>query len=297
MSFVPKADGKVRSVVDLVHLNKFVERPTHPFPTPRDIIAQVPQTAKCFAVFDALHGYWQIPLDQESKPLTTFITEFGCYRYLRAPMGLTSSGDEFCARTDKALSGIPGVHKLVDDILVYGKDQDELMGRIKQVFTRCEEWGITLSKEKHQLGNEVKFAGYVLNAEGTKPDPDKVAAIGKFPEPTNLTDLRSFMGLVNQFADFAPDLKHAMLPLKALLSKKNAFVWTDDHGAAMIKVKEIITDPNGPVLRHFDPKLPTVPCKKTRLFPDTIWKTCSSSVHSKGTKIFHTSFERPKSDL
>ena len=256
MSFVPKADGKVRSVVDLVHLNKFVERPTHPFPTPRDIIAQVPQTAKCFAVFDALHGYWQIPLDQESKPLTTFITEFGCYRYLRAPMGLTSSGDEFCARTDKALSGIPGVHKLVDDILVYGKDQDELMGRIKQVFTRCEEWGITLSKEKHQFGNEVKFAGYILNAEGTRPDPDKVAAIGKFPEPTNLTDLRSFMGLVNQFADFAPDLKHAMLPLKGLLSKKNAFVWTDDHGAAMIKVKEIITDPNGPVLRHFDPKLP-----------------------------------------
>ena len=115
---------------------------------------------------------------------------------------------------------------------------------------------MTLLKEKHQFGSEVKFAGYILNAEGTKPDPDKVAAIGKFPEPTNLTDLRSFMGLVNQFADFAPDLKHTMQPLKGLLSKKNAFVWTDDHGAAMIKVKEIITDPNGPVLRHFDPKLP-----------------------------------------
>ena len=97
MSFVPKPNGKVRSVVDLVHLNKFVERPTHPFPTPKDIMAQIPHTAKYFAVFDALHGYWQIPLDEESKPLTTFITEFGRYRYLRAPMGLTSSGDEFCA--------------------------------------------------------------------------------------------------------------------------------------------------------------------------------------------------------
>ena len=97
MSFVPKPDGDVRPVVDLVHLNKFVERPVHPFPTPRDIIAQIPGTSKYFAVFDAKSGYWQIALDEESKPLTTFITEWGCYCYLRAPMGLTSSGDEFCA--------------------------------------------------------------------------------------------------------------------------------------------------------------------------------------------------------
>ena len=108
-----------------------------------------------------------------------------------------SSGDEFCARTDKALSGIPGVHKLVDDIIVYGQDADELMDRFKQVFKRCEEWGITLSKEKYQFGEEVKFEGYIINSEGTKPDPEHVAAIGEFSEPKNLTDPRSFMGLAN----------------------------------------------------------------------------------------------------
>ena len=64
------------------------------------------------------------------------------------------------------------------------------------------------------------------------------------------------MGLANQFTSFAPDLKHAMVPLKGLLSKKNAFVWSDEHEVAMEKVKEILTDPNGPVLRHFDPTLP-----------------------------------------
>ena len=193
MSFVPKPGGKVRSVVDLVELNKYVERPTHPFPAPRDIIAQIPSTSKCFAVFDALHGYWQIPLDEESKPLTTFITEFGRYRYLHAPMGLTSSGDEFCALTDKALSGIPGVHKLVDDILFYGEDHEELLDRIRQVFKRCQEWGITLSKDKYQYGSEVKFAGFIINGDGTKPDPKLAAAISEFPAPTDLTNLRSFM--------------------------------------------------------------------------------------------------------
>ena len=70
--------------------------------------------------------------------------------------------------------------------------------------------------------------------------PDKVTAIKDFPEPTNLTNLRSFMGLANQFADFAPDMKHAMIPLKGLLSKKNAFIWIDEHGAAIKQVKDIL---------------------------------------------------------
>ena len=104
MSFVPKPNGKVRSVVDLVQLNKFVERPTHPFPAPKDIVARVPKGAKCFAVFDATNGYWQIPLEEESRKYMTFMTEWGRFRYKRAPMGLVSSGDEFCARTDRALA-------------------------------------------------------------------------------------------------------------------------------------------------------------------------------------------------
>ena len=75
MSFVPKPNGKVWSVVDLVQLNKFVERPTHPFPAPKDIVARVPKGAKCFAVFDAANGYWKIPLEEESRKYTTVMTK------------------------------------------------------------------------------------------------------------------------------------------------------------------------------------------------------------------------------
>jgi hypothetical protein len=77
MSFVPKPNGKVRSVVDLVQLNKFVDRPTHLFPAPKDIVARIPKGSKCFAVFDAANGYWQIPLEEESRPYTCFMTEWG----------------------------------------------------------------------------------------------------------------------------------------------------------------------------------------------------------------------------
>ena len=256
MSFVPKPNGKIRSVIDLTGLNQYVQRPTHPFPCPKDIVATIPADTKVFAVFDATHGYWQLELDEESKPLTTFITEFGRYRYCRAPMGLASSGDEFCARSDKALAGIEGVKKIVDDILIYGRNYEELLQRICKVFQKCQEWGITLSKEKLQLGNNVKFAGYVITDEGTKPDPEKVEAIEKFTVPKNLTDLRSFMGLTNHFADFAPDLKHAMAPMKGLLSKKNAFLWTKEQDESMEKVRKILTDPNGNVLKHYDPTKP-----------------------------------------
>ena len=93
--FVMKPNGGVRSVVDLQGLNEYVQRPIHPFPVARDIIANIPSGTNWFAVFDCKHGYWQIELDAESKPKTTFLTEFGRYRYRRAPMGLTSSGDEF----------------------------------------------------------------------------------------------------------------------------------------------------------------------------------------------------------
>ena len=116
--FVPKPDGDVRMVPDLVHLNKFVKRPIHPFKPPKDIIALVDPHAKYFATFDAKHGYWQVVLDPDSRHLTTIITEYGLYRFIRAPMGLTSSGDIFCQKTDEALAGIPELQKLVDNIMI-----------------------------------------------------------------------------------------------------------------------------------------------------------------------------------
>ena len=76
------------------------------------------------------------------------MTEWGRYRYKRAPMGLVSSGNEFCARTDRALAGITGVYKLVDDILIYGENHEELLHRIKLAFQQSSEWGITLSNKK-----------------------------------------------------------------------------------------------------------------------------------------------------
>ena len=115
------------------------------------------------------------------------------------------------------------------------------------VFQRCLEWGITLSRKKYQFGPEVKFAGYIVNEEGTRMNPDLVAAIAKFPAPKDITNLRSLIGLVNRFNDQNPNLKHAMVSWQGLLKKCNKYEWGNVHEAALTKVKEIITNPAGPI--------------------------------------------------
>ncbi|CAB4066495.1 unnamed protein product [Lepeophtheirus salmonis] len=116
--------------------NTYVVRHTHSFPASEDIIASIPSDTKWYAIFDCLHGYWQIPLDEESKPLTTFVIEFDGYLYNRAPMGLASSDDKLCRRADMAPSGLSSITKLVEDIFIFVRLYDELLSRICDVFAR-----------------------------------------------------------------------------------------------------------------------------------------------------------------
>lgn len=77
-----------------------------------------------FSTFDVAHGYWQVPLEEASQDLTTFMTPWGRYKFLRGTMGLISAGDEFCRRVDAALTGMPNMIKVVDDMCMYGTDMD-----------------------------------------------------------------------------------------------------------------------------------------------------------------------------
>ena len=150
-----------------------------------------------------------------------------------------------------ALAGLPGIEKLVDDILVKAATKEELLERTEKVIKRCQETNITLNSKKIQIGQSVKFGGHIITSEGSSPDPDKVRAIKDFPTPTNVTDVRSFMGLSNQFMDYLPDLKQNLEPIKDLLKKQNAFLWTSDHAKAMEQVKTLITEESS--LARFDP--------------------------------------------
>ena len=263
MTLVRKRNGKLRPCIDMRNLNKYVMRPHFPINTPKDAISTVPPDAKYFSVFDASNGYYQVPLDEESKKLTCFITPFCRYELNRGAQGLSCTGDEYNRRNATSLEKIPNARLVVDDVLGYtvSPEQKDHKVLVREFLQVCRERKITLNPNKMLLGQrEVKFAGYIVGRDGIKADPEKIIAIKNFPKPKNLTDLRSFQGLVEQLGGFSSDVAEAMTPLRPLMSPKAEFIWNEDHEKAFEAAKLALSKP--PILTTFDPK------RETRLETD-----------------------------
>ena len=136
-----------------------------------NIMQSIPHGQKIFAKLDAVHGYFQLALDEESSYLTTFRLPQGRFRYLRAPMGLNASSDEWCRHSDVAVEGLDWCMKIVDDIIIWAKTHEEMWSRINIVLERCKSHNITISRKKLEIGEEIEFAGHVISRRGIKPDP------------------------------------------------------------------------------------------------------------------------------
>ena len=256
MVIQPKKDSDdIRICVDLTKLNQHVKRATYPSCTAYDVIQGIPRGTNYFTGLDAKTGYWQIKIAEEDQHLTTFITPYGRFKFLRAPMGLISSGDEYTRRGDHALSDVENTIKIVDDILIHDTDYKSHIGNIWSVLEKCEENKITLNPDKIKFAKEeLEYCGFILNKEGFTSDEKKVEAISQFKTPTCITDLRSFMGLVCQLSDFSTDIAKTAEPLRQLLKKNHEWMWTSVHDQAFKDVKDALTSP--PVLTYFNPKLP-----------------------------------------
>ena len=253
---VPKPNGDgFRMVVDHSEVNRFIERPTHPFVAGNELLRRIPHTARVFAKLDALSSFHQVALHPDSRHITTFIHERGMFEYMRAPQGTNCSGDFWCRVSDEALAGLPGVVKLIDDIAIYGSNYEELFARVEAVLQRCQEHGITLSRKKLEVGPSITFAGFDLSARGVTPTASRTSAIADFPRPRTVRDVRSFLGLGQQLAHFVPDWTVASEPLRELIKKKNAFTWNEPQEDAFKTCKLILT--GDLVLRPFNPGLYT----------------------------------------
>lgn len=251
MVVVPKPNGKVRICVDLTKLNESVCRERHILPSVEQTLAQI-GGAKYFSKLDANSGFWQVELAEESSLLTTFITPFGRYRFNRLPFGITSAPEHFQRRMSTILGGLEGVVCLVDDVLVFGETEQEHDERLMAVLTRISESGLTLGREKCVFkANSIKFLGQLVDATGVKADPDKVLAIKGMKPPKNISELRRFLGMVNQLSKFSPNLAEKTKSLRDLLNKKNQWLWGSDQDRAFKDIKELLSSDK--VLAMYDP--------------------------------------------
>lgn len=248
---VPTKNDSVRICVDLTHLNEAVCREKYILPSVEQTLGSL-AGAKVFSKLDANRGFWQVPLSPESAHYTTFITPFGRYHFNRLPFGIASAPEHFQRRMSVILNGLPGVVCHMDDILIWGKDQQEHNSRLHTVLNKLQEAGVTLNMEKCELSTqEVKFLGHILSTGGVQPDPDKIRAVKAMKEPSNVSEVRSFLGMVNQLGKFIPGLAEKDKPLRDLLSKKNQWVWSCAQQKAFDQLKRDLT--STPVLTLYDP--------------------------------------------
>lgn len=253
---VPKPKSGLRLCVDLTRLNEHIERPVYPTKTPHEAVSNIKNGSKYFTTVDAKHGYWQLELEKSSQPLTTFITPWGRYMYLRAPMGLTSTGDEYTRRFDNALNNFSNFQKVMDDVILYDTTFEDHYNSVRTYLELCRKNSITLNEKKFIFAQmNVEFVGYKINGEGTAADTKKIQAIQDFATPINVTELKSFLGLANQLGHFTKELSSAINPLRDLLKTNIVFQWLPEHSKAFDTTKRILCSP--PILCHFDPTKPT----------------------------------------
>ena len=256
MVIVPKPNGQVRICVDLTKLNVNICRERHILPSVETLLAQL-GGAKHFSKLDANSGFWQIEMDPESSKLTTFITPFGRFKFNRLPFGITSAPEHFQRRMNQILAGMEGIVCLIDDILVYGRTQDEHDQRLLAVLKKIQDAGLTLNKDKCEFNTtSIKFLGQVVDSEGVKADPAKIRAILELKPPTNVKELRHLLGMANQLSKFSPNLAQETKPLRDLLSKKNQWTWGNPQEIAFTKLKQLLSSDQ--ILALYNPALKTI---------------------------------------
>ncbi|XP_064468421.1 uncharacterized protein K02A2.6-like [Ornithodoros turicata] len=254
MVVAKKKDGKLRICVDYAELNKQVMRERLIMPTVEENLCHI-SGAKLFSKLDANAGYWQVPLSPPSSELTTFITPFGRYRFLRLPFGISTAPEFFQREMLRILEGLEGTSCHMDDILIYGKDQAEHDQRLEAVLKTLAKAGVTLNPQKCQFRKtRIEFLGHILDAEGISADPAKTEAVRRLPPPRNVAELRSFFGMVNHLMKSLPGLAEKTKPLRDLLSQDAAWLWSPRQQQAFESIKDDLT--RTPVLAFYSPERP-----------------------------------------
>jgi hypothetical protein len=225
MVVVPKKSREVRICVDYRALNESVLREVHPLPTVDETLAQL-SGAILFSKLDANCGFWQINLSEACQKLTTFITPFGIYLFKRLPFSISSTPEFFQKQMSAILAGQDGILCHMDDVFIFGSTREEHDIRLQGALKKIQNAGVTLNSEKCEFAKtSITFLGHVIDQHGVSADPAKTQAVVDMDRPTNISELRRFMGMVNQLGKFSSKRADLSTHLRALLSPRSTWLW------------------------------------------------------------------------
>ena len=246
--FVKKKDGSLRLCIDYRQLNKVTIRNQYPLPRIDYLFDQL-QGAKVFSKIDLRSGYHQLKVRREDVPKTAFKTRYGHYEFLVMPFGLTNAPAAFMDLMNRVFG--PYLDKFVivfiDDILVYSSSKEEHAEHLSIVLQTLREHQLYAKFIKCQFWlDRVAFLGHVVSAEGISIDPQKIEAIVDWKPPTNVTEVRSFLGLAGYYRKFVEGFSKIATPLTKLTRKEEKFIWSEACQNSFDELKQRLT--TAPVL-------------------------------------------------
>lgn len=254
---VKKKNDDYRLCVDYRALNKKTVKDSYPMPVIDDQLDRLSGN-KFFTSLDLASGYHQIPVAEESRHLTAFVTPDGHYEYTRMPFGLVNAPAVFQQIINKALGSkrfelaIP----YLDDILTAAPTIEQSLVKLEALLVLIRDAHLTLNLSKcHFLESSIEYLGYEISENGLQPGVRKTQAVSNFPTPTNVHQVRQFVGLASFFRRFVLDFAKIARPLTMLTKNDVVWTWGPEQEFSFKEIKNRLV--SRPVLALYNPEYAT----------------------------------------
>ena len=261
-------NGGLRFSIDLRKLNNRTIKDGHSSP-------RIEGTLDClhgavwFSTLDLKSGYWQVELEEEAKPLTAFtVGPLGFWKCEHMPFGPSNVPATYQRLMESCFGELHLNWCIIylDDIIVFSRTPEEGIHRLRAVFEKLKAAGLKLNPSKCDFfKKEIKYLGHVVSEQGVSTDPDKIKAVTEWPQPTTVTEVRSFLGFVSYYRRFIPNFSKVAKPFNKLLQnlegtpsikKKFKVHWGPEQQEAFETLQGLCTE--SPVLAYADFKAPFI---------------------------------------
>ena len=233
LHMVAKKDESIRPCGDYRRLNERTTGDAYPIPHVHDFAAGLAH-CKIFSKIDLVKGYHQVPLRAKDIPKTAIATPFSLFEFVRMPFGLKNAAQTFQRLMDNITSQLTGVFAYIDNILVASPSAAQHERDLRSLFDALKHFSLVLNVDKCVFGeSELEFLGHHISARGIQPLPAKVDVVRRFEHLRSVKALQRFLGLVNFYRRFLPNVAKTMrLLTDALAGAPRQLLWTDEMTSA-----------------------------------------------------------------